>query len=600
GNHATNLMNHLRLKHEDEYKKVVQINKLSVKITEKKNATEDEKDKKRKKLLDSCIKLIAVHGRPFELLDDEAFCDIKALILPDFKNEGNSKKIKDMILDKSYEIKEKITTELKQKMISVKLDSATCLDRQFIGVNVQYIKKNKIVSRTLALQEIFDRQTAENLKLIIIDILGDFGIPLRNIYSITTDNGSNYLKVTSLFNEEIRNENNDSEEETDDENNFNSGVDSFDATVLNDTNEDTESHPFQITSVRCAAHTLQLCVKDAINKNPETDSVIDISRRVVSILRRPLMKIRIRSQKLRKPVIDCNTRWASTYNMLRRLKELKAICDDSEEICQILSENFWLEINKILECLQPAAEATIRLQAEQLTLGDFYSIWIICKNKTENLDFPLAKDIVTSMIHRENLLLQNNAFLAAIFIDPRWKITLSEQEIEIARNWIKDVHRQMCLIHQEREKNSPEIQESSSVLNQASTSRDPISVQHSVPGNNFQTDLQSLESILDETQRVRHRSTDFVRMNFDYFLAEYATTPRLAITEDVIVYWTQKLPNELAEVALVVLAAPATQVTVERLFSTLKFILTPSRNRLLDQTIKSIILIKCNEDMFDD
>lgn len=88
-----------------------------------------------------------------------------------------------------------------------------------------------------------------------LDILGDFQINLSNLYSVTTDNGSIYLKVTSLF----------SEEETDDDNNyFESGVDSFNASVLNDTNDD---HTFQITSLRCAAHTLQLCVKDAIKTN---------------------------------------------------------------------------------------------------------------------------------------------------------------------------------------------------------------------------------------------------------------------------------------------------------------------------------------------
>lgn len=592
-------MNHLRLKHENEYKQVVEINNVSVEVTQKKKPKEAEKDEKRKRLLDCCIKLVAIHGRPFELLDDEAFRDLKALILPDFKKEGNSKKIKEMILDKAYEIKELIASELKQKMISIKLDSATCMDRQFIGINVQYIKKSKIVIRTLALQEIFDRQTAENLKSVILDILGDFQIKLSNIYSVTTDNGSNYLKLTSLFNEELSSinsieENSESEEEIDvDYNYFESGVDSFNASLLNDTNDD---HIFKITSLRCAAHTLQLIVKDAVKNKPETESLIETCRRVVGILRRPLMKIKIRSQKLRKPIIDCSTRWASTYNMMKRVKELKSICDDSEEITQIVNENFWLEINNTLECLQPAAEATIRLQAEQLTLGDFYSIWIICKTKTEKLNFPLAKDIVTSMINREKLLLQNKAFLAAIFIDPRWKIVLSEQEMEIAKNWIKDVYRQMCVVNQEQEEISQELEETST----ASSSRDPISVQNSLASDNFHTDLQSLESILNETQRVRARTADSVRLTFDYYLAEYVTAPRLAITEDVIVYWTQKLPNKLAEVALVVLAAPATQVTVERLFSTLKFILTPSRNRLLDQTLKSIILIKCNKDMFDD
>lgn len=600
-------MNHLHLKHEAIHKEVIEINKATTKIKEIKPEKEDEKERKRKKLLDCCVRLISVHGRPFEYLEDKAFRDIKALISPDFIDEANSKKVKGLISDKAHEIKLKIKNELERKMFSVKIDSATCMDRQFIGINVQYIKEAKIVVRNLCLMEVFVRQTAENLKVIIEEVFADFRIPLRNIYSITTDNGSNYLKVTSLLNQEIRNEDetedSDSEDERDDHEQTNNSDTRLDDLPASDTEFSFEDAPeatlFKIPSIRCAAHTLQLCIKFAINNDPRTESVIETCRSVVKILRRPLMKIKIKSQNLRKPIIDCSTRWASTYFMLHRLKELKPICDSSDDIAELIGENFWIDMINIMTSLKPAAEATERLQAKELTLGDFYSIWIICRTKSENLNLPLAKDIATAMQIREKDLLANEAFLAAIFMDPRWKVVLSDREKDMAKCWVKVVHQQIELINRKHDDNTNRDQESSSpLLATASSSQDTTTVPNLPTADNYYGDLQSLELMLNETQRVR--ASDAMILDFDYFLAEHATFPRVAITENVLEYWSHKLPHKLAEVALIILAAPATQVSVERLFSVLKFILTPLRNRLLDQTIKNIVLIKCNEDLLDD
>lgn len=106
-----------------------------------KNRKDEENEKKRVKLLDCCVKLVAIHGRPFSLLEDKAFREIKALISADFVEEANSKKVRMLINEKAYPIHEKIAAEMAHKLVSVKMDSATCMDRQFIGINIQYIYK---------------------------------------------------------------------------------------------------------------------------------------------------------------------------------------------------------------------------------------------------------------------------------------------------------------------------------------------------------------------------------------------------------------------------------------------------------------------------
>jgi len=51
-------------------------------------------------------------------------------------------------------------------------------------------------------------------------------------------------------------------------------------------------------------------------------------------------------------------------------------------------------------------------------------------------------------------------------------------------------------------------------------------------------------------------------------------------------------PKVLQDVALLLLAMPVTQVSVERLFSALKLIKTDSRNRLKEDILDALLLLK--------
>lgn len=585
----------MQLKHLEEYRQITIINESQNQeiISFSKKTEHDKETILKEKLINCCIRLVTVHGRPFELLEDEAFKEILSIISPHYTEIANTKKIKPLVTDKAYEIKDKISAELKGMLISLKMDSATCNDRQFIGINAQYMKKSTIVIRNLAILEMYERQTAENLKNKLLEVLADYRIPLSNIYSITTDNGANYLKIAKLLNKNDHIDSDDDNicDEVDivyDANNS----DGLDLSIPNINIE--EENSFEIRSLPCAAHTLQLCIKDAFKKSRVSEMTIDNCRKAVKILRRPNLKQKINSQNLRKPVLDCPTRWVSTFFMLKSLIHLKRICNDCEEVAQLLNDDTWNDIGNMILCLEPSQEATVRLQSEKITLTDFYSIWLICKNKTERIHFDLAMNIVASMTEREKTLLANKAFLPAIFLDPRFKIILSDEEIITAKILIKDVYQQLLKVRPDR---SSESQDDTPVdLAIPGSSRSSIAVlpDSSCSDNNYKADLMNLESILKETQN----SPRYFLLDIDTLLNEYLSIPRLAITENALEFWSSKLPNNvLADLAQIILAAPATQVTVERLFSTLKFILTPLRNRLLDQTVKNIILIKCNQDL---
>lgn len=76
--------------------------------------------------------------------------------------------------------------------------------------------------------------------------------------------------------------------------------------------------------------------------------------------------------------------------------------------------------------------------------------------------------------------------------------------------------------------------------------------------------------------------------------------PRQSFSTDLWDYWLkrEKSHPELFNVAMVVLAAPSNQVSVERAFSALALVLSPQRTRLGPDTLENILLIKLNKDVF--
>lgn len=79
------------------------------------------------------------------------------------------------------------------------MDCATRMDRSFLGINCQLIIAGKLQLITLSIVEMKEKHTAENLKKIICSELDKYGIELKNVYAVTTDNGANLLKCVKIL-----------------------------------------------------------------------------------------------------------------------------------------------------------------------------------------------------------------------------------------------------------------------------------------------------------------------------------------------------------------------------------------------------------------
>lgn len=93
----------------------------------------------------------------------------------------------------------------------------------------------KILVYTLSATEVNVRHTGINLKRLILQELEKYGVNSKQIYSITSDNGSNFVKAVELIEAENNDDDNDDEllenDVTDDD--LQSEIDSYDWKSLN-------------------------------------------------------------------------------------------------------------------------------------------------------------------------------------------------------------------------------------------------------------------------------------------------------------------------------------------------------------------------------
>lgn len=252
--------------------------------------------------------MITINGRPFTAIDDIGFRFFLDPILHNLKLHGNSLSVSNDSLKRYIdEYDDKIIYEIKlqtaEKLISLEYDLCTKFDRQFIGIVIHYFWKNERKSRLISIRRIENSATSVILFRIINEVLAGYNIKLNQIVSITTDNGANVVKAARIFKAFATN-----------------SIDEYlheDEFILDDIIDLKLKENIELpVHIRCAAHLLQLAVKDTM-KNTVYDDVIKKARSLVSKIRGNVkLMTSIEKKGILKPIIDVPTRWCSTYKMV--------------------------------------------------------------------------------------------------------------------------------------------------------------------------------------------------------------------------------------------------------------------------------------------
>lgn len=350
-----------------------------------------------------------------------------------------------------------------------------------------------------------------------------------------------------------------------------------------------------ILGVRCAAHTLQLAVNDALqNAAAGISSLIKKARKIVKKLRTQTFLYMLKKQNLKKPIIDCPTRWCSTMIMLERLLLLKDYCTELAvtkfEKFETLTDVEWAKTDEVCQTLRPIKMCTDKLQAEQLTLSDFFSKWLETKLAMKKMNTHFAMLIFKSMESREKHLLENDVLLCALFFDPRFKILLDETQIEKAKIHLKHLWAKMMSLQEDLTTSNSNSQECPSSESE-STSDDFESFLKLKEIHHNSGILPSSSS--SSIQLRGHLSLQRIEILLESYNREQR---RISRKTNILGFWQEKsiTQPELYKLAMVVLAVPATQVSVERLFSGLKFILSPLRTNINEAILEDQLLVRAN------
>lgn len=345
GTHESNLVHHLRSNH----KNLIE------------NISCDEKiEKKRKKLLLDCVELVSVNGNEFNRLIDSGLLSMIDKTLKELEAAGRGVnltdphllEVKEILDDTAKKVAQKIREEVKNRPLSLLVDATTKRRRSILGVSVQYILNGKHQIRSIGMLLLDESHTSAYLAKKICELLLQFNIKPRQIVAITTDNGANVVKmVRSLSSEMAVIENNlpqmsrgteicdddieiylQNVPDCTDEEALNAVFQSdgeddlpianenlLDAVVRDVRAENDTSLIWDIQGIRCAAHTLQLAIRDALQKlEKPIQNVITICRRIAKTMRlqSTAHELKLAAIEFNVPHLDVETRWSSTYIMV--------------------------------------------------------------------------------------------------------------------------------------------------------------------------------------------------------------------------------------------------------------------------------------------
>lgn len=257
----------------------------------------------------------------------------------------------------------------------------------------------------------------------------------------------------------------------------------------------------------------------------------------------------------------------------------KGFCDEHKHHKTIsqysLSDNQWIELERLLTVLKPFSKYTEKLQATNCTLSDFFSFWTTIRLDMEKRDHPLKVAIWNEMAKYGPTLLKNPVLVAAVYMDPRYQRVLTAEEKRLACTLLINIHIKYQVMSQDG---------SESIQNDANNDNN----------NNESDSLDDFAQYLnsfDSSNQINTNNIEELIKSFDGKRESLRVSP--------FEYWEKHKSEfpELYKLSQAIFAVPPTQSSVERCFSSLPIILTARRTRLGDNCLQEILLIKNNQNI---
>jgi hypothetical protein len=536
-------------------------------------------------IIEGLVELCTVNGRPLSIVDDSGFKKIVSPIAEALRITINKPNVREFIIQAAEKIRMNLAKKLHGKIYYLKADSATRLHRSILGVNCQYYCPDigRLRIATLAMTEVKTSSTADTIKNFILETQKKFNLSLKHCKGWTTDNGSNYVKTGKILDilQALGNEEEGVEYES---------IEYLDKKAFYDAMSKS-IHKF-MDRLKCWPHTMQLAVTTFLEDKCVSDS-LDLADTIAKALRCPTMRKRIDEKNLKHAKLRNKTRWSSTFDQIKSIIDLKSVCKEFEDVVPDLkcSEENWNRLQDVLEILTPVRDLTVRLQGEQLVGGEAFAYLKSCLVLVEAIPNELSVVFYPILKKRADKLMSEPSILASVFFDPRYSCLLDETQRKIAMNYIINLDHYLTNELNYYNKAS-EGQENPTAID---ASPDPMSSVIDNPANldDVVNKLlnNSKESIVESPQEAFDLKISLMKFS----------RVQLPRQMDIFSYWEKLSINDefrpLYHLATTCIALPVTQVSVERCFSTLKFILNDLRYNIEDKILEDILLVNLNKNL---
>lgn len=359
GNKPSNLVAHMRSHHNEIYILHIRRSEHSASVLLK---------LERLHLLQICVELTTINKQPFNHILHSGFQRLISSQLVKFEKAGDPldlrsshlEPVKEHLRRTAVKLRDKIKAELEKNLLSVSVDIVTKNNRSILGIYAQFIATDKLVVRCIGMEEMHERHTGKHIAEMLKGCLAKYNIGLDQIVSITTDNASNMRSCIKNINDELQLQTEDDgaddldsfdylniDDDHSTENGAGAASSSSEVDVLMDallpaedewvfssyaSNELAESIRSQnsflfVNGINCAAHTIQLAVKEALlDLSSDHEHIIRNCREFCKFtrLQSTICEIKKRGIEKRLPALDVPTRWSSTYIMVYIIKERMA------------------------------------------------------------------------------------------------------------------------------------------------------------------------------------------------------------------------------------------------------------------------------------
>lgn len=295
--------------------------------------------------MQDAIELVTVNGYPFSMLNASGMRGFIKSRIESVRSGGhflaiNRLDIVQKVAEESKRVQNYIAADMHGKSISIMFDVCTVATLSVLGINASYMKGTDVVCRSLGIIKIEKRHSSVALADMVFDILAQYGVSLKNVFSITTDTAKNATATSDILNLVLNNheQENLSEQNIFDFEHDDDGLD-FGIDVENEVelqniidNEAMQTQLIRdvaeniarehgsiemINQINCGTHVLQLSVNDALAEANSQRTIQSVHDMCV-LMRTQIVMIEIRKTgtKIILPPLDNITRWNSKYMMV--------------------------------------------------------------------------------------------------------------------------------------------------------------------------------------------------------------------------------------------------------------------------------------------